>query len=168
VVTFLVNIEGRILRFGFPARLMDLITDYQIASGNDVEALRINKYADPEPVDFRMYFRVRLPSQSGLSLFLREEKVNLLDISIGGAKFTYPKSYIFRPADLVKCVLVIGDAIFKVNAKVRSVVTSTTATANRNLQHVAVEFNHNDKKLEASLGKAILDIERELLSEGRI
>jgi hypothetical protein len=168
MVTFLVNTEGLLLRFGFPARLIDLISDYEIASGNEVEALQIKKYADPEPVDFRMYFRVRLPSQSDLSLFLKEEKVNLMDISIGGAKFTYPKTYIFRPADSVKCVLVIGETIFNVNARVRSVVTPTTSAANRNLQHVAVEFNHDDKKLEASLGKAILDIERELLSEGRI
>ena len=86
LVTFLVNIEGRILRFGFPASLINFIATYQIASGNDVEALQIKKYADPEPADFRMYFRVRLPSKSDLSLFLKEEKVNLMDISIGGAK----------------------------------------------------------------------------------
>jgi hypothetical protein len=168
VVTFLVNIEGRVLRFGFPARLIDLITNYQIASGNEVEALQVKKYADPEPVDFRMYFRVRLPSQSDLSLFLKEEKVSLMDISIGGAKFTYPTTYIFRPADLVKCTLIIGATVFNVNAKVRSVSSPTRAAANKNLQYVAVEFNHDDKKLEASLGKSILDIERELLSEGKI
>ncbi len=168
LVTFLLNIEGRILRFGFPARLIDLITNYQIASGNDVEALQIKKYADPEPVDFRMYFRVRLPSQSDLSLFLKEEKVNLMDISIGGAKFTYPKIYIFHPADLIKCTLIIGATIFNVNAKVRSVWTPTTAAANKNIQYVAVEFSHDDKKLDASLGKAIIDIERGLLSEGKI
>ena len=168
LVTFLVNIEGRILRFGFPARLIDLIATYQISSGKDVEALQIQKYTDPSPVDFRMYFRVRLPSQSDLSLFLKEEKVNLLDISIGGAKFTYPKRYIFRPADPVKCTLIIGATIFNVNARVRSVKTPSEVAANKNLQYVSVEFSHDDKKLEASLGKAILDIERGLLSEGKI
>ncbi len=167
LITFLASTEGRVLRFGFPARLIDLIATYQIASGNAVEALQVKKYADPEPVDFRMYFRVRMPSQSDLSLFLKEEKVNLMDISIGGAKFTYPKNYTFRPADLVKCTLIIGSTIFNVNAKVRSVTTSREEAANRNLQYVSVEFIPENKKLEASLSKAILDIERELLSEGK-
>jgi hypothetical protein len=31
-----------------------------------------------------------------------------------------------------------------------------------------VEFRHVDKQLEALLGKAIIEIERKLLSEGRI
>jgi hypothetical protein len=168
LVTFLANIERRLLRFGFPARLIDLIATYQIASGNDVEALQIKKYADPAPVDFRMYFRVRLPSQSDLSLFYKEEKVNLMDISIGGAKFIYPKKYIFRPADVVKCTLIIGSTIFNVNAKVRTVRIPSEAAANKNLQYVSVEFNHDNKQMDALLGKAILDIERGLLSEGKI
>ena len=168
LVTFLVNIEKRLLRFGFPARLIEHITNYQISSGNNVEALIIKKYADPESVDFRMYFRVRLPSESDLSLFFKEEKVNLIDISIGGAKFTYPKRYIFRSADLVACTLIIGTTIFNVNAKVRSVRTPSEAAANKNLQYVAVEFNHDNKQMDAQLSKAILDIERGLLSEGKI
>jgi len=168
LVTFLVNTEGRILRFGFPARLIDLIANYQIASGKDVEALQVKKYAVPMPVDFRMYFRVRLPSQSDLSLFLKEEKVNLMDISIGGARFTYPKKYIFRPADLVNVTLIIGSTIFNVNAKVRNVYTPVEAAANKNLQYVSVEFSHDNKKLDALLSKAILDIERGLLSKGKI
>ena len=168
LVTFLVNIERRILRFGLPARLVDLIAAYQIASGKDVEALLLRKDAEPESVDFRMYFRVRLPSQSELSLFLQEEKVNLMDISIGGAKFTYPKRYIFRPAELIKCALIIGGTIFNVNAKVRSVWNPVEAAANKNLQYVTVEFSHDNKKLENSLSKAILDIERGLLTEGKI
>jgi hypothetical protein len=166
LVTFLVNIERRVLRFGFPARLIDHITNYQISSGTNVEALIIKKYAEPESVDFRLYFRVRIPSESDLSLFFKEEKVNLMDISIGGAKFTYPKRYIFRSADEVTCTLIIGTTIFNVNAKVRSVKTPSEAAANKNIQYVAVEFNHDDKQMDAQLSKAILDIERDLLSKG--
>ena len=166
LVTFLVNIERRVLRFGFPAQLIDHITNYQISSGNNVEALIIKKYADPEAVDFRLYFRVRIPSESDLSLFFKEEKVNLMDISIGGAQFTYPKRYMFQSGDLVTCTLIIGTAIFNVNAKVRSVRTSSAPSANKSLQYVAVEFNHDNRQMDAQLSKAILDIERDLLSKG--
>ncbi len=141
LVTFLVHIERRVLRFGFPARLIDHITNYQI-------------------------FRVRIPSESDLSLFFKEEKVNLMDISIGGAQFTYPKRYLFQSGDLVTCTLIIGTAIFNVNAKVRSVRTSSAPAANKSLQYVAVEFNHDNKQMDAQLSKAILDIERDLLSKG--
>ena len=50
LVTFLVNIERRLLRFGFPARLIDLIATYQIASGNAVEALQIKKKTEQREV----------------------------------------------------------------------------------------------------------------------
>lgn len=168
LLTFLVNIERRVLRFGFPARLIDHVTNYQISSGNSVEALIIKKYAEPEVVDFRLYFRVRVPSESDLSIFFKEEKVNLMDISIGGAQFTYPKRYIFRSGDDVPCSLIIGTTVFNVNAKVRSVRTSHEPTANKNLQYVAVEFSHDNKQMDAQLSKAILDIERGLLSEGKM
>lgn len=165
-VTFLVNIERRVLRFGFAARLIDHITNYQISSGNNVEALIIKKYGDPEAVDVRLYFRVRIPSESDLSLFFKEEKVNLMDISIGGAKFTYPQRYIFRAGDLVTCTLLIGTAVFNVDAKVRSVSTPGGATANKNIQYVAVGFNHGNKQMDAQLSKAILEMERNLLCKG--
>jgi len=91
--------------------LHDLIPDYTISSGQTAEALVIKKLNDLEPIDFRMYFRVSPPSETDLRLFLKEEKVNLLDISIGGAKFICSKNYFFRPRDPVKFKLLIGDAV---------------------------------------------------------
>jgi hypothetical protein len=168
MITFLLSIERRVLRFGFPAKLINIITDYQIASGKNVEALIVEQYKDPEPVDFRMYFRVKPSSQSDINLFLQEEKVSLIDISLGGAKFTYPKTYLFRPADEVKFKLIIGSAIFNLDAKVHEVWSPNDNIVNRNLQFVSVEFQHLDKQLEASLGKVIIDTERQRLSEGKI
>jgi hypothetical protein len=168
MVTFLLSIERRVLRFGFPARLIDIVTDYQIASGKNVEALIVEQYKDPEPVDFRMYFRVKPSSQSDINLFLKEEKVNLIDISLGGAKFTYPKTYLFRPADEVMFKLIIGRGIYNLDAKVHEVWSPDDNVVNRNLQFVSVEFHHLNKQLEASLGKVIIDTERQRLSEGKI
>ena len=168
LVTFLVSIERRVLRFGFRARLADLIDNYQIESGKYVEALIVEQFNEPEPVDFRMYFRVRPGSQSGINLFLKEEKVNLIDISLGGAKFTYPKTYIFRPADTIQFKLIIGLTVFNLDARVREVWLPTDSKASRNLQFVSVEFFNLDKQLEASLSKVIIDTERQLLCEGKI
>ena len=167
-VTYLVRVENRVLRFGFAGRLVDLISDYAIASGKTVEALRIKKEGQAEPADFRMYFRVKPPSASDVCLFWEEEKVNLLDISIGGAKFSYPKSYRFQTGETVSFRLLIDKAVFDVEARVRTVREPQADAANKHIQFVSVEFHHGDPKMEATLGKAIMDIERTLLSHGKM
>jgi hypothetical protein len=168
MVTFLANVERRVLRFGFPARLIDLIPNYQIASKQEVEALVLQKYEDPESIDFRMYFRVKPHLQSDINLYFQEEKVNIIDLSIGGAKFTCRKDYSFRHGDIVKFKLLIDRSVFNLNGRVCDVVMPYDDSANKNLQYISIEFEYDSKQLEASLGKAIIGIERQLLSEGKL
>ncbi len=168
MVSFLARMERRNLRFGFPAKLIDLVYDYKIASEKIVEALVLQQYDESEQIDFRTFFRIKLPLQSDINLFFKEEKVNLIDISLAGAKFICPKDYLLRPADQVKFKLLIGPSVFDLETKVREVQTQDDVSGNHNLQYVSVEFQYNNKQLEASLGKAILAIERQLLSEGKI
>ncbi|PKN06324.1 MAG: hypothetical protein CVU72_05070 [Deltaproteobacteria bacterium HGW-Deltaproteobacteria-7] len=168
LTTFLAHSKNRLLRFGFSGLLYDLLANYTISSGQTAEALVIKKLNDLEPVDFRMYFRVTPPSQTDLRLYLKEEKVNLLDVSIGGAKFIYSKNYLFRPNDPVKFKLLIGNSVFDIDALVRSVRPPDIHTGNKNIQYVSVEFRIDDQKMEVSLGQAILNIERSLLSKGAI
>ncbi|MGV8057437.1 MAG: PilZ domain-containing protein [Smithellaceae bacterium] len=168
MVSFLARVGSRNLRFGFPSKLIDLINDYKIASGQNVEAFVLQQYNKSELVDFRMYFRVTPRRQSDVSLIFKEEKVNLIDISLGGARFTCPKDYLLDSDDKIKFKLLIGHDVFNLDTRVRDVWTSDDAAANRNLQYVRVEFEYDNKQLEASLGKAIINIERQLLSEGRL
>ena len=167
-MTFLVRRENRVLRLGFPAKLVNLISDYEIASGSKVDALHCRKTGDPEPTDFRMYFRVKPPSNADVCLFIEEQKVSLFDISIGGAKFTYPRRYLFRSGDKLQFKLVIGREMFTVDAVIHSVRKIDDSQANRTLQYVSVEFRHHDQAMQTSLGKAIMNIERSLLSEGKM
>lgn len=168
LITFLVHIQNRVLRFGFPAQLVDLVADYTMSVGHTVEALLAKKSGDPEPTDFRMYFRVKPPSNTDLCLFMEEQKVSLLDISIGGARFIYPKRYFFRPGELITFKLIIGLASFNVDTIVRSVDEPDASATQKNLQYVSVQFRYDDKAMEASLGRAIMEIERSLLSEGKM
>jgi hypothetical protein len=169
MVTFLVNVEKRVLRFGFPAKLADLISNYEIASGKNVDALIIERLKEPEPVDFRMYFRVKPYLQSDISLVWKGNKVNLIDISLGGAKFSCPRDYSFQSSAPLKFKLTIGRTVFNLNARVCGKETPYDTAANGiELQYVSIKFEHDNKQLEASLGKAIIEIERRLLSEGKI
>lgn len=167
-VSFLDEADGRNLRFGFSSRIVDLISDYKIVSGQNVEALVLEPYKKAELVDFRTFFRVTPRLKSDISLIYEEEKVNLIDISLGGARFTCPLKYSFKIDNKIKFKLLIGTKIFNLETIVREVRVPFEVEANRNLQHVSIEFDYNDRQLEAALGKEILKIERELLSEGRI
>jgi hypothetical protein len=168
IVTFLFNNGRKLLRFGFPARLVDLITDYKLVSQKEVDALVLKANSDPEPLDFRMYFRVKPGAQTALSLLLKEVKVNLIDISLGGAKFTYSKKDSFRPGDALKMDVIIGNTTYHLYARVHEAWTpAIDYSVNRNIQYVSVAFSNLDKQLEVTLGRAIIDIERGLLSEGK-
>ncbi len=168
IITFLVTIENRILRFGIAGLLKRIVDNYTMSSGNAVEALLIHLLAEPEPTDFRMYFRVKPPSDANLSLFLKEQKVSLLDISIGGAKFTCPRNHLLKPGERIKLKLIIREESFDVDADIRNIQQPYTGITSRNLQYVSVQFRHDNSKMETLLGRAIIDIERNLLSKGAI
>ena len=78
------------------------------------------------------------------------------------------KNYLFRPKDPVKFKLLIGGDVFDIDAVVRSVRQPDINTSNRNIQYVSVEFRIDDRKMEVALGQAILNIERSLLSRGKM
>ncbi len=169
LVTFLANTEKRVLRFGFSARLIDLLNNYEISSNNSVEALVLKQYDTPGQVDFRMHFRVRPPSQSNISLFIKDEKVNLIDISMGGAKFAYPKSNLLLHGDTLNCKLVIDSAAVDLKARVRNIITpQSSLPAKETIQYIGVEFEYENKQFGAVLGRAIIDIERQMLAEGKM
>lgn len=168
MVTFLDNADGRVLRFGFAARLMDLITNYEIASSKNVEALVLKQFEKPYQVDFRMYFRIKPPSSSDINLFFQEEKVNLIDISLGGAKFTYPMTYTLSSGAEIKVKLVINSKEFEVKARLRNIQPPHEFSINKALQYACVEFEYDNRQLGTVLGRAIIEIERKMLSEGRL
>lgn len=166
VVTFLTRKGSRTVRLGFAGLLYELVHDYAMSSHKEAEALLIKILHRPEPMDFRMYFRITPPSGGDLSLFQDEKKVGLMDISLGGVKFIYPLNHTFLPGQAVKFKLLIGDEVFDIDGIVRQVRRPDTAASGARMQHVSVEFRHYDKKMEASLGRAIMAIERSLLTKG--
>lgn len=167
-VTFLVPVEKRFVRYGFRAQLVDLITDYEISSDKYVEALILKQYEAPELMDFRMHFRIKPPSQNRINLFFQEEKVHLIDISLGGAQFAYPKSCSFLRGDKINIKLTIDGRDFDLQAKVRHIFIPYKYFAQGSIQYVSVEFDYNNLQLETAMGRAIIEIERKLLSEGKI
>ncbi|MEQ8163044.1 MAG: PilZ domain-containing protein, partial [Smithellaceae bacterium] len=126
------------------------------------------QYEAPELMDFRMHFRIKPPSQNRINLFFQEEKVHLIDISLGGAQFAYPKSCSFLRGDKINIKLTIDGRDFDLQAKVRHIFIPYKYFAQGSIQYVSVEFDYNNLQLETAMGRAIIEIERKLLSEGKI
>ncbi|MEN6375151.1 MAG: PilZ domain-containing protein [Smithella sp.] len=167
-VTFLVKVEKKYVRFGFKAQIIDFITEYEISSSKCVEALVLKPYETPAKMDFRMHFRIKPPSKSNINLFFQGRNVNLIDISLSGAKFAYPKSALLSKGDMIDATLIIDDKEFDIRTKIRNVDVPYEYAANKNFQYVSVEFEYDNIQLEATLGRAIIGIERKMLSEGKI
>jgi hypothetical protein len=168
LVTFLANAEKRVLRYGFPTRLIDSLNNYQISSNKEVEALVLKQLEKPSQVDFRTHFRVKPLLQSSINLFFKEEKINLIAISLIGAKFTYLKSHLFHYGDTVNFKLIIDSTEFEINASVCHLSPPHGFSSNKTLQYVGVKFEHNNRQLDSALSRVIIGIERQMLSEGKI
>jgi hypothetical protein len=167
LITYLARSKRLVLRFGFSARLVDLLANYELSSNKVVEALVLKQINEPQQIDYRMHFRVKPPSQSSINLYFQEKKVNLIDVSLGGAKFTYPKSHLFQYGDVLKFNLIIDSRTFEIDTRVRNVSTPEFSI-NKTIQFVSIKFEYDDNEISSLLGKAILSIERQLLSEGKI
>lgn len=92
----------------------------------------------------------------------------MIDISLSGAKFAYAKSALLHKGDMIDVTLIIDDKEFDIKTKIRNVEVPYEYEANKNFQYVSVEFEYDNIRLEAILGRAILGIERKMLSEGKI
>ena len=91
-VTYLAAEKDDPVRYGFPAAITAYIDDYRPAPGSKVQALRVTRKADPAPYSIRTCYRVEPAPMSRLDLYVRDEKVTIADISLGGVRFTYDRS----------------------------------------------------------------------------
>ena len=83
IVTYLTDT----VRYGFTAELVEFI-DYRLDSGQ-VEALVVKRTGPEKPYSVRMSYRVGPTGQSNLSMSVFANKVDIIDISLGGTKFAY-------------------------------------------------------------------------------
>jgi hypothetical protein len=155
--------EGKPQRYGFLARILEFLKDYEIQSQARVMAVSAEVKSGTTEVDLREAFRVKPPSDSGILLVISKEEYPIVDISLGGVLFTQPFSKVAaNPRGDIPMLLVIDDVPIKVLTRVARVAEK------EDYRFVASTFNSMDKELQSRLGKKILDIERQQLTMGRL
>lgn len=165
-VTYLIKENNDAVRYGFDGKVIDIIKEYNLSSLNAVPAILIKKDTGFKQYDLRMHYRLkpRLKDVS-LALYWGHEKVNLVDISMGGARFCYKGGRSIEAGAIGKMILFMDGRRFQMD--VRNWASWFPADAGRrsDWQYVDVQFLNMDKTCSHLLNLKIFAIQREILSK---
>lgn len=164
-ITYLTDQNASLTRVGFVGKVVNILSDYNLDASKTVQAIRVIKESDFISFDLRMHYRVKPKLNSDIYLSVAHEKVNLMDISLGGALFSHSKIRPIKPATYLNIILTIDGQEFSIEGK--SVNTWHYAKSERSadLEYVSVQFLELDKRCSHALSGKILSIQRELLSK---
>jgi c-di-GMP-binding flagellar brake protein YcgR len=160
IVTYLVKENGETVRRGFTAELVEFI-DYNLNSGQQVKALVVKRTGPEKPYNIRMAYRVSATGRSSISMSVFENEVNIIDISLGGAKITYRKPLDLKPDEIVRINLKIEGKVYTLEARILRTWEGDCEGARRDLWFASAEFVNMSKTVEYALSRKIHDIERE-------
>jgi hypothetical protein len=158
VITYLRKEKGSLVRYGFFAHITEMIKDYRLNSGQTQAVILVSQDSKVEPYNLRMHFRVEPPTDSGLGLRMGSEDVHLLDVSVGGAKFSHMKTRSSRVGQMLKITLIIDDTETELSARILRIWDES----DRNLEFLSVQFPYIEQKIADSLARKIVDVERRL------
>ncbi len=160
IVTYLIKEKDNAVRHGFTAELVEFI-DYSLSSGQQVKALVARRTGPEKPYSVRMSYRVGPTGRSNITMSVFANRVNIIDISLGGAKFTYSKPLVLKSDEIVSIGLEIGGKVYTLEAHILRTWQGDHEGARRDLWFASAEFVNISKTTEQALLRKIHDIERE-------
>jgi hypothetical protein len=160
-VTYLEKSKEKSVRYGFPAKIIELIKDFEVASQKKTQAIVLLQGGLREPYNLRMFYRHEPPSNSGIDIFVNGNKVSILDISIDGASFSHNNVCPLNTNKEVQVILVIGEKASQIEAKVVRVWQPENEKVKKDLEFVSIRFIDINGQTKKELGKKIWDNERD-------
>lgn len=161
-VTFLERSGGQPRRFGFPTVVVEFLKDFELSSSLKVQALVLKRAGDFEEYNLRMFFRLEPPGNCGIEIALGGKSVSIIDISIGGAKFSHEKIYPFKTNETVKLTLSVENVPYMVEARVLRVWEPENERIRKTVALASVQFTDMEAHLKNVLARKIRDVEREM------
>lgn len=147
-------------RYGVQAKILRLVNDYQLSRNEKTRAIVVEARSKFTPSNVRMFYRVRPRKDAGLALSALGAHANIIDFSLGGAKFTLPSDSRLVLGKALHLEIGVDEQSFSVESK----IVRTDAVQGRmadQLQTVAVQFLELDKSAELALSRKIQAIQRE-------
>ncbi|HOJ43196.1 MAG TPA: PilZ domain-containing protein, partial [Syntrophorhabdaceae bacterium] len=139
-ITFVVNQDDKKTRFRFLARIKAFTKTYRLSSQEKIHAIRLLKLTDPEVYNLRTSYRVELPHRTDLEMYIYNNKVNLIDISLGGVKVSHSADFDFNEGDMVKVMLLIDKKPFELDARVIRTWYPSDYRFYQAIRYTALEF----------------------------
>jgi hypothetical protein len=164
-VTYIVKGEGSLSRIGFSGKLVGILNDYSLSGSSAVQALTVLRKSGLKTYDLRMHYRISPKSDSGIHISVGNERVSLIDISMGGARFCHSKNHPIESRTIINMILELDAQKFNLEAKTVNVWYPSAAGRRADLEYVSVQFMKLDRDCSYMLSGKILAIQRELLSK---
>ena len=164
-VTYLVKEKDDMARHGFAAVLVEFI-DYSLNSGQQVKALVVRRTGPEKPYSIRMSYRVSPTGRSSIAMSVFANKVNIIDISVGGVKITYSKPLVLKLDEIVQMGLDIDGKAYTSEARILRTWQGDHESVSSHLWFASAEFVNMSKTVEYALSRMIQDIERESRQRG--
>lgn len=161
-VTYLDKEGEKPARYGFPARIIEFVKEYELAARQKTQAVVLLRKGLGEQYNLRMFYRLEPPSNCGIDIFVNGSKVNILDISIGGASFSHNKVYPFKTNENASVIIIIGERASQIMSRVVRVWQPDNERMKKSLEFVSIQFLNMNGHTKNELGRKIRDVERNL------
>ncbi len=166
-VTYLTREKSGVARYGFDGKVVGVIKAYNLLSSETVPAIRVKRQTGFQQYDLRMHYRLKPKlNDDSLALYLENEKVNLLDISIGGARFCHKGNPSIEQRETEKMILSIDGQRFRIDVRNCAFRAPSAAGRRSELQYREVQFLNMDKTCNRLLNVKIFALQRKMLSRG--
>jgi len=160
-VTYTIRGKNDVSRLGFEGRVLDIIKEYRLSSSNVVSAILVKKLQGFKPYNLRMHYRVKPKlTDFSIALYIESEKMNLLDISIGGALFCCKRNRCIEAGEERKVILSINEQRFPVDSRILSCWIPSEAGKDSNFEYVRIQFLNADKTCNRLLSEKIMEMQR--------
>jgi hypothetical protein len=169
-ISFLNVVEEKSVRYGFQARIVEFVKEYQLSSSQTASAIVVEQITLPEHYNLRMFYRIQPPSNYGLEISVNDQPMGIINISIGGALISATRSqhleFKFETGKTIKITLTIDDQHFTLKAQIKRISYPDNQKWSRDLFFIALQFEDRTRELDRILGGKLLEIQRELRSKG--
>jgi len=166
-LSILTKIKTRPARFATTVMIVGMVNEYVMSSTLTTPAIILEQLSELKEVNLRMFYRVKPVAGEEITILFGPEKLNLIDLSLGGAKLSHPSSSLAQRGEDVDLIFVFSEDRFEVKAKVVRSWTHMDTSTNR-IQFYSVQFEPDQRDFEYFLGKKILMMERQIIAAGRI
>jgi hypothetical protein len=166
-VSFVIKREGlQDIHLAFAAEVADFKKNYEISSSQSVPVIMLEQKSDLEEINQRKYCRIKPPQNSNLTVMMEDDRISIIDISLGGARLAQAQEEcLMQPDQQLKMAFLIDGRLFNTHARLVRVEEHDDASRPSRLQIFAVQFDSADSEFERFLFKKIMMMERQLLGD---